>query len=72
MSKLLGKSGSAVVKTGATLYAFDKGSDMLFGTGEGGGENMGAGSEMAGLSDNEKQTIELFNQTYTPITVQTA
>jgi len=77
LSKLLGKSGTEIAKTtaktGAGLYAFDKASDMLLGTGEGGGENMGTtGSEMAGLSDNEKQTIELFNQTYTPITVQAA
>jgi hypothetical protein len=72
LTKLLGTSGAAVVKTGAALYAFDKASDKIFGTGEGEGENMEDGSEMAGLSDNEKQTIELFNQTYTPITVQTA
>jgi hypothetical protein len=64
LTKLLGTSGATVVKTGAALYAFDKASDKIFGTGEGEGENMEDGSEMASFSDNEIQTINTFNQLY--------
>jgi hypothetical protein len=67
LTELLGKSGAAATKTGASLYGLEKGvmpraEKLLGGGAAASGERMAP--EMAALSDIDKQNLQAFSMAY--------
>ena len=67
LTELLGKSGAAATKTGASLYGLEKGvmpraEKLLGGSAGASGERMAP--EMAALSDIDKQNLQAFSMAY--------